>query len=448
MSEQILFPYKQVLVLGLATSGTATAKLLLEHNVTVRVNDGKAKENERSVKELQSLGAEVIVGSHPFSVLEGVTIIVKNPGIPYEHPLVQEAEKRKIPIITEIELAGRLVKGPIIGITGSNGKTTTTSLTAQILKESDIPVRVAGNIGTAAVEAAKAMKEDERLLLELSSFQLLGIQSFRPKISALLNIFEAHLDYHQTIENYEQAKCNIFKNQTAEDVLVYNADDSKVMTLIGESNVTRVPFSVEKWLPEGACLHEHYIYFNRKRLIDINEVVLVGEHNLANILAAICIAKWSGACDEAIRKVLKTFTGVRHRLQFVANVNGRLFYNDSKATNVLATQKALRAFKQPIILLAGGLDRGNSFTSLQTDLHDVKKMIVFGETAAHLQMIANELQIESMIVSNMNEAVQQAYECSNEGDVILLSPACASWDQYKTFAERGDMFINAVHRLA
>ncbi|MGM8211836.1 UDP-N-acetylmuramoyl-L-alanine--D-glutamate ligase [Virgibacillus sp. W0430] len=448
MKNQTILPYEHVLVLGLAKSGTAAAKVLLEHGIAVRVNDGKTAGNEQSINELQALGAEVITGSHPVSVLEDVTTIVKNPGIPYEHPLIQEAKNRQVPIITEIELAGQLAKGPIIGITGSNGKTTTTSLTGEMLIQSNLSVKIAGNIGTAAVEVANNADSEERLLLELSSFQLLGVQSFRPKISALLNIYEAHLDYHKTVDNYVQAKSNIFKNQTAEDMLVYNADDSTILRMVKDARARLVPFSVRKWFSDGACLHEQAIYFQGERIVDVDDIALVGEHNLANILAAISIAKSCGATDEAIKYVLKTFTGVRHRLQFVANIQGRSFYNDSKATNVLATQKALRAFSQPVILLAGGLDRGNGFQALKKDLTHVKKMVLFGETAKKIQSIANELKIESTIVDTMDEAVKLAYNVSSKGDVVLLSPACASWDQYRTFEERGDMFIQAVHKLA
>ncbi|MGM8364221.1 UDP-N-acetylmuramoyl-L-alanine--D-glutamate ligase [Virgibacillus sp. W0181] len=448
MNKLTTFPYEHVLVLGLAKSGTAAAKVLLANEINVRVNDGSEVDNEEVVKDLESLGAEVITGSHPIAVLEDISMIVKNPGIPYDHPLIKEAQNRDIPIVTEIELAAQLARGPIIGITGSNGKTTTTSMTAQMLEQSNLPVQVAGNIGTAAVEVAEKTDHEERLLLELSSFQLLGVQMFRPKISAILNIYEAHLDYHKTLENYQQAKCNIFKNQIKEDFLVYNADDPTLVQLVEQANAQLVPFSVTGYQDQGACVSDGFIYFKNESIIKVEDIVLVGEHNLANVLAAVSIAKLSGATNTAIKHVLTTFTGVRHRLQFVANVQERLFYNDSKATNLLATQKALRAFRQPVILLAGGLDRGNGFTPLIPDLTYVKEMILFGETAKKLEELANEAGIPSIMTKDVMEAVDQAFASSVEGDVILLSPACASWDQYRTFEERGDMFIHAVHRLA
>ena len=443
------FAYSQVLVLGLARSGTAAAKLLLTSQIKVRVNDFNTKENDEIVTELKKMGADVITGSHPLSVLDNIELIVKNPGISYDNPVIMEAEKRNIPIITEIELAGKLVDGSIIGITGSNGKTTTTTLVFQMLLESNQQVKVAGNIGTVATEVAQVIEEDEKLVLELSSFQLLGVPTFKPKIAVLLNVYEAHLDYHKTIENYEQAKWNVFKNQSADDYLIYNADDKKVVEAVKQAKSILVPFSIVKQVPEGAWADQSGVYFQGEKIIAKEEIVLVGDHNIENILAAICAAKLSGATNTGIRKVLTTFSGVKHRLQFVRKLNNRSFYNDSKATNMLATQKALSSFSQPTILLAGGLDRGNELTDLIPYLKDVRAMIVFGETAEKLCRIAEEVGIQTIIkVADIDAAVIEAYSVSIPGDVILLSPACASWDQYRTFEERGDMFINKVHKLA
>ncbi|MGY0692296.1 UDP-N-acetylmuramoyl-L-alanine--D-glutamate ligase [Virgibacillus sp. FSP13] len=441
------FPYQHVLVLGLAKSGTAAAKLLLHNDKHVRVNDVKASKDDEIVKELIKTGAEVIVGSHPLSALEGIEIVVKNPGIPYDNPIVSEAQKRNIPVITEIELAGNIVEGSIIGITGSNGKTTTTMLTTQILEASKQGVQIAGNIGTVATDVASTLKPHERLVVELSSFQLMGIQTFKPKVAVLLNIFEAHLDYHGTFANYKAAKCNIFKNQDSDDYLVYNAEEPIVVDAVQHAKATKVPFSAKKRMENGAWADDSSIYFKREKIIDLAEIVLVGEHNLENILAAVCAAKLSGATNEGIQAVLTTFSGVKHRLQYVDTINGRLFYNDSKATNILATQKALSSFQQPILLLAGGLDRGNGFADLLPYLNNVKTMVLFGQTKEKLKELADEADIHSELVHDLESAVKKAYEMSNPNDVILLSPACASWDQYRTFEERGDMFIQAVHTL-
>src|SRR5690625_2762689 len=283
--------------------------------------------------------------------------------------------------------------------------------------------------------------------MELSSFQLMGTNKFRPDIAVLLNIYEAHLDYHQTMDNYREAKYNIFKNQSAEDYLVYNAGDPIISEAVLTANAMLIPFSVKRPLREGAWLDEEWIYFREEKILNRGEIVLVGEHNLENILAAVAAAIISGASQNGIKKVLTTFSGVKHRLQFIRNHHGRLFYNDSKATNILATQKALASFKQPVILLAGGLDRGNEFTDLIPYLTWVKMLVAFGETREKLKQTAESADIEVIMTENIQQAVEEAYKLSEEGDVILLSPACASWDQYRTFEERGDMFIQAVHTL-
>ena len=448
MTKLINFPYNKILVLGLAKSGTAAAKVLLSNNKIVRVNDMNTKMTDPIISELKDMGADIFLGSHPIEVLDEIEIIVKNPGISYEHPIIVEAEKRDIPVITEIELAYTLSKGPIIGITGSNGKTTTTTLIYEFFKESNVSTRLAGNIGIVATETANMMEQGESLVLELSSFQLQGILKFRPKIAVLLNIFEAHLDYHKSFKNYTLAKCNIFKNQSETDYLVYNADDSTIVQYICDAKSKLIPFSIHKKVENGAYIEDNYIYFKDEKVIHTDEIVLVGSHNLENILAAVACAKLHGATNEGIRQVLLTFSGVEHRLQFVDKVKGRLFYNDSKATNILATQKALTSFDKPVILLAGGLDRGNEFTDLLPYLDRVKAMVLFGETKEKLRSVAEQKGIEIIqLVDRMEEAVNSAFSISEEGDVILLSPACASWDQYRTFEERGDMFIQAVHKL-
>lgn len=448
MKKLINFPYQNILVLGLARSGTAAAKTLLRNGKNVRINDMNAQENSQDVQELVSLGADVVLGSHPLSVLDNMELIVKNPGIPYDNPILQEAMKRKISIVTEIELAYQLVPGTLIGITGSNGKTTTTTLTTEMLQKSDQPVKVAGNIGIVATETAETLVEEETLVLELSSFQLQGTVTFRPNIAVILNVFSAHLDYHKTLENYKQAKYNIFKNQTEEDFLVYNAEDPAILDAVPLSKAKLIPFSVKRKVDNGAYADEDYVYFQGEKVIERRKIVLVGEHNLENILAAVSAAKLAGATNKGIEQVLTAFQGVKHRLQFIGKKAGRLFYNDSKATNMLATRKALSSFKQPIILLAGGLDRGDDFSELIPYLDNVKAMVCFGETKDKLIEAAQKANIEFVIAAeNVEEAVKSAYDVSAEEDVILLSPACASWDQYATFEERGDIFIEAVHKL-
>jgi UDP-N-acetylmuramoylalanine--D-glutamate ligase len=449
LKNQEKFYGKNILVLGLAKSGEAAAKLLHELGANVTVNDQKPfNENERA-KHLQELGIKVICGDHPLELLDSdIDFLVKNPGIPYSNPLIKKAQEKKIPVITEVELAYQISEADFIGITGSNGKTTTTTLIFLMLEKGGKKPLIAGNIGTVACEVAKEAKKDEIIVTELSSFQLLGINEFKPKIAVLLNIYDAHLDYHGTREEYTKAKGRIFQNQTEEDFCVVNEDDSDVMRLANMHKGKIVPFSMKKQCKDGAYIKDNTIFFKEEPIIDINDIVLKGKHQLENILAAVSVAKLSGVRGDAIREVLTTFTGVKHRLQFVEEVNGRKFYNDSKATNILATQKALSAFDQKVILLAGGLDRGNSFDDLIPYLKNVKSLITFGQTAPKIEEAGKIAGIDCIKrVDNVEQAVYAAYDLSEEGDIILLSPACASWDQYKTFEERGDIFIEAVHKL-
>jgi UDP-N-acetylmuramoylalanine--D-glutamate ligase len=449
LKNQEKFYGKNILVLGLAKSGEAAAKLLHELGANVTVNDQKPfNENERA-KHLQELGIKVICGDHPLELLDSdIDFLVKNPGIPYSNPLIKKAQEKKIPVITEVELAYQISEADFIGITGSNGKTTTTTLIFLMLEKGGKKPLIAGNIGTVACEVAKEAKKDEIIVTELSSFQLLGINEFKPKIAVLLNIYDAHLDYHGTREEYTKAKGRIFQNQTEEDFCVVNEDDSDVMRLANLHKGKIVPFSMKKQCKDGAYIKDNTIFFKEEPIIDINDIVLKGKHQLENILAAVSVAKLSGVRGDAIREVLTTFTGVKHRLQFVEEVNGRKFYNDSKATNILATQKALSAFDHKVILLAGGLDRGNSFDDLIPYLINVKSLITFGQTAPKIEEAGKIAGIDCIKrVDNVEQAVYAAYDLSEEGDIILLSPACASWDQYKTFEERGDIFIEAVHKL-
>ncbi|MCA1200413.1 UDP-N-acetylmuramoyl-L-alanine--D-glutamate ligase [Priestia flexa] len=439
---------KQVLILGLAKSGLAAAKLVKSLGAKVVVNDQKPYDENDAAQELEAIGIKVVCGHHPLELLDGVDVIIKNPGIPYSNPLLQEALKRKLSIITEVELAYQVSEAPFIGITGSNGKTTTTTLIYKMLEEDRKNPLIAGNIGTVACEVAQEAKSENVIVTELSSFQLMGIETFKPKISLFLNLFEAHLDYHGTKEEYAQAKANIFKNQTQDDFAVVNMDDAEVRKVSEGIAAQIVPFSVKEEVKDGAYLLNNQLYFCNEAVMNVKDVVLPGKHNLENILAAIAVVKLLGCSNEAIYRVLTTFAGVKHRVQYVTTINKRKFYNDSKATNILATTVALSAFTQPTILLAGGLDRGNEFDELKPSLEHVKAVITFGETAPKIERVAKEAGIQVVKrVDNVKQAVIEAYDCSEEDDVVLLSPACASWDQFKTFEERGDMFIKSVHKL-
>lgn len=440
---------KDVLVLGLAKSGYTAAKLLHQLGAKVTVNDrSNLKEDEKAL-ELKGIGINIVDGGHPEGLItESLTMVVKNPGIPYNNPLIVKAITQSIPVITEVELASQISEAEFIGITGSNGKTTTTMLLGEMMKGSRLKPIVAGNIGTVMSEVAQEANKYNVIVAELSSFQLMGIEEFHPHVAIILNLFEAHLDYHGTLEAYGRAKARITLNQTADDILIYNADQPIFDDLLNNSKAIKIPVSISGKVRTGAYLLDDALYFRDDKIIDSELMSLKGLHNRENALAAIAAAKAYDVPTEYLKNVLSSFSGVEHRLAFIAEKSGRLFYNDSKATNILATSRALDAFQQPVILLAGGLDRGNSFDALIPSLDHVKAVVTFGETKEKIKEAAVNAGIKAIYsVENVEEAVPVAYNQSVEGDVILLSPACASWDQYRSFEERGDMFIKAVHKL-
>ncbi|GLB61227.1 UDP-N-acetylmuramoyl-L-alanine--D-glutamate ligase [Cytobacillus sp. NCCP-133] len=449
MKEINRYRHKKILVLGLAKSGVAAASLLHKLGAFVTVNDFKPLAENPEAQGLLEQGITVICGGHPIELLEeGFELIVKNPGIPYHNPMIKGAEEKGIPVITEVELAYQISEAPFIGITGTNGKTTTTTLVFEMLRAGSKKPIIAGNIGTVASEVAQDATVENQIVIELSSFQLMGIQEFRPRIAILTNLYDAHLDYHGTREEYHAAKANITVNQTSSDYFIVNADQDKVMETAAGSKAKIIPFSTTKELTEGAYVRGGWIYFNSEKVMQRKDVSLPGAHNLENILSSVAAAKLSDVGNEAILDVLSTFAGVKHRLQYVGEFQSRKFYNDSKATNILATKNAISAFSDPVILLAGGLDRGNGFEELIPSLNHVKALVSFGQTAEKIEVAALEAGIKTIErVDNVEKAVQSAYKLSEPGDVILLSPACASWDQYKTFEVRGDMFIDAVHKL-
>ncbi len=453
MLNKNVFEHKRVLVIGLAKSGVAVAKLLLHQGAMVTVNDRIPLEENPDAKSLIEEGIRVLAGSHPVDLLEEhFDFVVKNPGIPYHNCMVEAAMKKGIPVYTEVEIAYQLLEGLIIGITGSNGKTTTTTLASLMLKESfpEREVYAAGNIGIPLSQLAEQSTKEDIYVSELSSFQLMGIDQFKPKIACIVNIFSAHLDYHGTREEYIKAKLQLTKNQTEDDYLVYNADYPELITLIeGHTKATLVPFSRKTVLEFGSCVEGDYICFNGEKVIPVSTIQVPGTQNVENVLAAVAISKLAGASNEGIKKAVQNFHGVKHRTQFVKEVNKRRFYNDSKATNIIATQTALRSFtNQSVVLIAGGLDRGNGFDELVPDLKAVSGIVLYGETKEKLQEAAKVAGVPVIeVVNTLEEATKKAYEISKEDDIVLLSPACASWDQFKSFEIRGDEFIQVVENL-
>ncbi len=449
MKETTSYLRKKILVLGLAKSGVTAASLLHKLGAFVTVNDMKPLSENPEAQGLLEQGIKVVCGSHPIELLdEGFELIVKNPGIPYRNPLVKGAIERDIPVITEVELAYHVSEAPFVAITGTNGKTTTTTLIFEMLKEGGKLPLIAGNIGTVASGVAENATADETIVIELSSFQLMGIDRFKPEIAVVTNIYDAHLDYHDSKQEYIEAKTAVMKNQIGSDYFIYNANQEETMNMAKNSLAELVPFSITNKHENGVYIEGNAVYFRGERIVNVSDIRLPGKHNLENILAAVAAAKLKNVKNEAIQHVLQTFQGVTHRTQYVATIEGRMFYNDSKATNILAAQMALSSFDVPVILLAGGLDRGNEFDELKPYLKHVKAVITFGETAEKIERVARDVGISIVKhVDNVEKAVPAAYEVSKEGDCILLSPACASWDQYKSFEIRGDMFMEAVHKL-
>ncbi|WP_172369770.1 UDP-N-acetylmuramoyl-L-alanine--D-glutamate ligase [Sporosarcina jiandibaonis] len=449
MKSTLQFKDKKVLVLGLAKSGYAVAKLLNLLGADITVNDSSPEKGNKEAAELRSEDISVICGGHPAGILdEGFSLVIKNPGIPYTNPVVEEAIERGIPVWTEIELAYKISEAPIIGITGSNGKTTTTTLLFHMLSIGNKNPLIAGNIGTVSCTVAQDATPDNVIVLEASSFQLMGTETFRPKISILTNIYDAHLDYHGTSDAYAEAKAEITNNQLEDDFFIYNDEQEAVREIALKSRAILIPFSVSGKKEIGISVDETYIYWNGTPFIHRSIIKLPGQHNLENILSATAAAILMGCDKEAIEDVLASFTGVKHRMQFVKELQGRKFYNDSKATNTLATKSALAAFDAPTILIAGGLDRGHSFEELRPFMGNVKAVVALGETQNRFADFASSCGIEQILdAGTMEDAVSLAHSLSEVGDVILLSPASASWDQYASFEVRGDAFIEAVMSL-
>lgn len=442
------FANKKVLVLGLAKSGESAARLLDKLGAIVTVNDGKPFEENPAAQSLLEEGIKVITGGHPLELLdEDFEWMVKNPGIPYNNPMVMRALEKKIPVITEVELAYLISDAPIIGITGSNGKTTTTTMIAEVLTAGGQNGLLSGNIGFPASQVAQDAGETDTLVMELSSFQLMGIEAFHPEIAVITNLMPTHLDYHGSFEEYVAAKWNIQKNMTASDYVVLNFNQDLAKELAKKTAAKVLPFSTKEKV-DGAYLDGDVLTFRGEVIMKASELGVPGSHNVENALATIAVAKLRGIDNQVIRETLAHFGGVKHRLQYVGEINQVKFYNDSKSTNILATQKALSGFdNSKVILIAGGLDRGNEFDELVPDIKGLKKMVILGESAARVKRAADQAEVSYLDASDVRDATRKAFSVAEPGDVVLLSPANASWDMYKNFEVRGDEFLAVFKEL-
>lgn len=442
------FKNKKVLVLGLAKSGESAARLLDKLGAIVTVNDGKPFEENPAAQSLLEEGIKVVTGGHPLELLdEDFALMVKNPGIPYSNPMIEKALAKGIPVLTEVELAYLISEAPIIGITGSNGKTTTTTMIGEVLTAAGQRGLLSGNIGYPASQVAQTATSKDTLVMELSSFQLMGVQEFHPEIAAITNLMPTHIDYHGSFEEYVAAKWNIQNKMTADDFLVLNFNQDLAKELASKTQATVVPFSTKEKV-DGAYLADGQLYFRGEVVMAADEIGVPGSHNVENALATIAVAKLRGVDNQTIKETLSAFGGVKHRLQFVDEIQGVKFYNDSKSTNILATQKALSGFdNSKVILIAGGLDRGNEFDELVPDITGLKKMVILGQSAERVKRAADKAGVAYVDAIDIADATHKAYELATQGDVVLLSPANASWDMYANFEVRGDLFIDTVAEL-
>lgn len=442
------FTNKKVLVLGLAKSGESAARLLDKLGAIVTVNDGKPFEENPAAQSLLEEGIKVVTGGHPLELLdEDFELMVKNPGIRYDNPMVVRALEKKISVITEVELAYLISEAPIIGITGSNGKTTTTTMIAEVLTAAGQNGLRSGNIGFPASQVATTATRNDTLVMELSSFQLMGIETFHPEIAVITNLMPTHIDYHGSFENYVAAKWNLQKNMTKSDFLVLNFNQTLAKDLAAKTQATVVPFSTTEEV-DGAYLEGNILTFRGEPIMAADELGVPGSHNIENALATIVVTKLRGIENQVIKETLAGFGGVKHRLQYVDEINHVKFYNDSKSTNILATQKALSGFENSkVILIAGGLDRGNEFDELIPDIQGLKKMVILGESSARIKRAADKAGVDYIDAESIKDATRKAFDEAQTGDIVLLSPANASWDMYPNFEVRGDEFIKTVEEL-
>ncbi|NBK96514.1 MAG: UDP-N-acetylmuramoyl-L-alanine--D-glutamate ligase [Erysipelotrichia bacterium] len=429
---------EKVLVIGGARSGCAVAKLLHRQGYDVSITDQKQMPEK---EELESLGIHVYELGHPDCLkTEAFHFVVKNPGIPYHAPFIQHFVKKQIPIYTEIEIAYRYAPHFQYGaVTGTNGKTTITSILYELLSYNKKAL-VAGNIGTPLSECVLAHREEEKqVAIELSNFQLLGCESFHPIVSVICNLSPDHLDYMGSVDAYYQSKMKIYAQQTKDDWFLRNVDDEIIMEYAQNIPAEIIDFSLVRE-DVDLYLKDHKVILRGVELFDTTILKIVGMHNISNAMIAACMAYKMGVSIEHIREGLSKFQSVEHRLEFIVEKEGVRFYNDSKATNPEAVVPALKAFDKNIILLAGGYDKKLPFTILQPFDQKIKQCIAFGETKRAFQ----DIFTHTTICETMKEALQKAVKIAQKGDVILLSPACASYDQFTSYEERGKLFKEYV----
>jgi len=442
-----MFENKKIFVFGLARSGYEAAKLLSNYNNEILVCD-KTDEDKEKIEKLKGLNVDFIKTDKPEDYLDSsFNCVIKNPGISNEHTCIKKAYSLNIDVINEVEVGYHFIKDKvkIIGITGSNGKTTTTTMIYDVMKKAGLPVILAGNIGYPVCSIVDKVKENDILVMEISDHQLLNVKDFKTDISILTNLSKVHLDFHGTYENYKNVKKKIFNYHTKDNTAIINIGNMDVVNLTENINSNIITFSSKE--KADIYLDKKFIKYNNEVVINTSDVRIKGIHNYENIMCLIAIQKLFNIPNDIVKKYLKEFGGVEHRIEFVKELNGRLFYNDSKATNTESTIVALKSFENNTILLLGGLDRGHSFEPLNQYLKNVKQILCYGETKDRIISWAKEQNIPCEKYDTLKNATKRAYELSNPNDVILLSPSCASWDQYKCMEDRGNEYKNIINNL-
>jgi len=446
---------KRVLVVGLGKSGISAAMFLRKRGARVTVSDARsAVALAKEIPSLLDAGIMVESGGHGLLTFRRQDLIVVSPGVPMDTPEVKQVIGYGMPVIGELELASRFLNGRVVAITGSNGKTTTTTLVGKILKETGLPTLVGGNIGLPVIDLVPESTDDSVSVLEVSSFQLETIEHFHPWISVVLNITPDHLDRHGSFDNYAAMKARITENQTAEDFLVLNAEDKPTQMVAAKTRAQIFWFSTRRPIKQGAFVHGESIVFlpregaKTEPIMPVEEIPLKGAHNVENVLAAACAARLAGAAAEKIRASVRSFKAVEHRLEFVRTVQGVEYFNDSKATNVDAAMKAVSSFPSGIHLILGGKDKDSDYTVLSPLLRErVKAVYTIGSAA---EKIERELHgvVKMVGAGTIDVAVREARSAAVPGDVVLLAPACSSFDQFENYEHRGRTFRQIVNELS
>jgi len=443
---------KKILVVGLARSGAAAAEFLVMRGASVTVNDAKPESELKDADSLRAKGIEVVTGSHPRELFEKSDLIVVSPGVPLALEPFQQARAAGVPVIGEIELAARFMRGRLIGITGSNGKTTTTTLAGELLKNAGLPAQVGGNIGTPLISLVETSRDDSFTVVELSSFQLEAVDQLRLFVSVIINITPDHLDRYDSMEDYAAAKANVFRNQTANDFAALNADDERVSKMNSLTEARTIFFSRRRELVEGIFLRGAEIIHRasgvERTLITREEILLRGDHNLENVMSALAVGIACGASADSMRETIRNFKGVEHRLEFVAEINGVRFYNDSKATNVDAAIKCIEAFDGGVNVILGGKDKGSDYAPLAPLVRERCSNVILIGAAVDKIAAALENTRPMRRAATMQEAVEIGLKIGKPGETVLLAPACASFDMFDNYEHRGRVFKEAVRRLA